>query len=95
MKTVFGQPCSNVKLDDLPNVCLVTDPEQSRRILKAVHAGQRAALKSMSERERRRDLVFLGCVVFFLALAGCGTDGYKGPIQTSDGQRMEEPDYNY
>lgn len=36
--------------------------------------------------------------LFFCVLAllsGCTNGGYKGPIQTADGQRMEEPDYNY
>lgn len=30
-----------------------------------------------------------------MALVACTIDRYKGPIQTADGQKMEEPDYNY
>ena len=30
-----------------------------------------------------------------VVLSGCANGGYKGPIQTADGQKMEEPDYNY
>jgi predicted small lipoprotein YifL len=33
-------------------------------------------------------------LILITALSGCSS-GYKGPIQTADGQRMEEPDYNY
>ena len=32
--------------------------------------------------------------VCLITLSAC-TAGYKGPIQTADGQKMEEPDYNY
>ena len=34
-------------------------------------------------------------VLVAVVLSGCANTGYKGPIQTADGQRMEEPDYNY
>jgi predicted small lipoprotein YifL len=34
-------------------------------------------------------------VLVAMALSGCTNGGYKGPVQTSDGQKMEEPDYNY
>jgi len=34
-------------------------------------------------------------VLVAVALSGCTNTGYKGPIQTADGQKMEEPDYNY
>ena len=33
-------------------------------------------------------------VLVAVVLSGCAS-GYKGPIQTADGQKMEEPDYNY
>ena len=40
---------------------------------------------------------FLRVILLLVAvvLSGCANAGYNGPIQTSDGQRMEEPDYNY
>ena len=34
-------------------------------------------------------------VLVAVVLSGCTNTGYKGPIQTADGQKMEEPDYNY
>ena len=33
--------------------------------------------------------------VSLITLSACTSAGYNGPIQTADGQRMEEPDYNY
>jgi len=40
---------------------------------------------------------FLRVILLLVAvgLSGCTNTGYKGPIQTTDGQKMEEPDYNY
>lgn len=40
---------------------------------------------------------FLWVILSLVALGvvACTSDGYKGPIQTADGQKMEEPDYNY
>ena len=40
---------------------------------------------------------FLSVILLLCAvvLSGCANTGYKGPIQTANGQRMEEPDYNY
>lgn len=40
---------------------------------------------------------FLSVILLLVAvvLSGCANTGYKGPIQTADGQKMEEPDYNY
>ena len=40
---------------------------------------------------------FLRVILLLVAvgLSGCANTGYKGPIQTEDGQKMEEPDYDY
>lgn len=47
------------------------------------------------EKNSRKSTFMVGCLCAFLVIiSGCAS-GYKGPIQTADGHRMEEPDYNY
>ena len=40
-------------------------------------------------------LLFVVLLAMLLTISACTSAGYKGPIQTADGQKMEEPDYNY
>ncbi len=42
-------------LNELPNVSLVKDPNQRKRLFHAVQEGQNAAQEAMRERERRKE----------------------------------------
>jgi hypothetical protein len=47
------------------------------------------------EKSSRKSTFMAGCLCASLVIiSGCAS-GYKGPIQTADGQQMEKPDYNY
>ena len=47
------------------------------------------------EKASRKSTFMVGMLLICCGVGGCANTGYKGPIQTADGQRMEEPDYNY
>lgn len=46
------------------------------------------------EKASRKSTFMVGMLLLAFVVGGC-THGYNGPIQTADGQKMEEPDYNY